>query len=239
MPNRYYGKYSGIVKDNRDSQQLGQLQVVVPAIFDPNDVVLARPALPYGYFFVPEVGTKVWVEFEGGDVGMPLWTGVQYLAGEWPPEAQADPPEKRVIKSAAGHVLTFDDTGGSEKIEIKTSSSSGHTITLDTQGIAVHDGVSQNDIVLSGSGIAVQTAAGQKLELTSSGVTIQTATGEKVELTVAGITIDAGPAIVTVTGSLVRLGAGAVPVIRIGDSGIGNLGAPVVMAVTTNTQVLA
>ena len=239
MPGGYFGKYSGIVKDNRDAQILGQLQVVVPAIFDPDDVVTARAALPYGYFFVPEIDVKVWVEFEGGDTGLPLWTGVQYVAGEWPAEAQADPPQKRVIKSAAGHVLTFDDTGGSEKIEIKTSSASGHTITLDTQGIAVHDGVNQNDLTSSGSGITIQTVAGQKIELTSSGVTIQTATGAKVELTVAGVTIDAGPAIVTVTGSLVRLGAGAVPVIRIGDSGIGNLGAPVVMAVSTNTQVLA
>lgn len=237
MPSGYFGKYSGIVKDNRDPQTLGRLQVVVPAIFNPDDVVLARPALPYGFFFLPEVGAKVWVEFEGGDTGLPLWTGVQYVAGEW--AAEADPPEKRVIKTAAGHLLIFDDTAGGEKIEIKTSSASGHTITLDTQGIAVHDGVSQNDIALSGSGIAVQTATGQKVELTSSGVTIQTASGQKIELTPAGVTIDAGPGLVTVTGSLVRLGPGSVPVIRIGDSGIGNLGAPVVMAVTTNTQVLA
>jgi hypothetical protein len=239
MPNRYYGKYSGIVKDNRDSQELGQLQVAVPAIFDPNEVVLARPALPYGYFFVPEVGTKVWVEFEGGDVGMPLWTGVQYLAGEWAPEAQANPPDKRVIKSAKGHVVTFDDTPGDEKIEVKTSSASGHTITLDTQGIKVHDGVGQNDIVLGGSGVAVQTTAGQKVELTSSGITIQTAAGQKVELTPAGVTIDAGPGLVTVTGTLVKLGPGVLPVARFGDSGIGNLGAPVVMTVVTGTQVLA
>jgi hypothetical protein len=239
MADKYFGKYTGIVKDNRDAQQLGQLQLTVPAIFPPDEVVIARAALPYGYFFVPEVGAKVWAEFEGGDSGLPLWTGVQYVAGEWPPEAQVDPPDKRVIKSAKGHVVTLDDTPGDEKIEIKTSSASGHTITLDTQGIKVHDGVGQNDIVLGGSGVAVQTTAGQKVELTSSGITIQTAAGQKVELTPAGVTVDAGVGIVTVTGTLVKLGAGALPVIRIGDMGVGNLGAPVAMTISTNTQVLA
>ena len=96
-----------------------------------------------------------------------------------------------------------------------------------------------NDVVLGGSGVAVQTNTGQKVELTSSGVTIQTAAGQKIEMTPAGITIDAGPTLVTITGAVVKLGPGAVPVIRIGDMGVGNLGAPVVMTVSTNTMVLA
>src|SRR6516162_8127190 len=97
MP-QYFGKYTGIVQDNRDDQKLGQLTVTVPSIFDSSETVVARPALPYGFFFVPENQAKVWVEFEGGDTGLPLWTGVQYVAGEWPPEASINPPQKRVIK---------------------------------------------------------------------------------------------------------------------------------------------
>ena len=77
MPDKYFGKYSGLVVDNMDPEQLGQLRVSVPAIFPEDELMLARPALPYGIFFVPEVGTKVWVEFEGGDTGLPIWTGVQ------------------------------------------------------------------------------------------------------------------------------------------------------------------
>jgi hypothetical protein len=45
--------------------------------------------------------------------------------------------------------------------------------------------------------------------------------------------------IVQVKGSMVGLGPGALPVIRIGDQGIGNLGAPVPITISTNTQVLA
>jgi hypothetical protein len=202
MPERYYGKYTGIVQDNRDTLQLGQLHVGVPAIFAADERVTARAALPYGFFFVPEVGAKVWIEFEGGDTGLPLWTGVQYVAGEWPAEAPTDPPQKRLVKSATGHLLTFDDTAGAAQIELRDAS--GHSVTLKVDGIA-----------------------------------LKTTTGATVELTAAGAKVDAGAGVVTVTGSLVRLGAGALPVIRIGDSGIGNLGAPVVMTVSTNSQVLA
>lgn len=121
MPDLYFGKYTGIVTDNRDDQNLGQIKVSAPAIFPPDEHVIARPALPYGVFFVPEVGAKVWVEFEGGDTGLPLWTGVQYVAGEWAEEARLSPPQRRVIKSASGHVMIFSDKNGEERIEIHSN----------------------------------------------------------------------------------------------------------------------
>ena len=37
MPDKYFGKYSGIVVDNLDPQHLGQLHVAVPAI--PTDLM--------------------------------------------------------------------------------------------------------------------------------------------------------------------------------------------------------
>ena len=121
MPDAYFGKYTGVVGDNRDPENLGRLRVIVPAIFPSGDTVMARPALPYGVFFVPEIGSKVWVEFESGDPGLPLWTGVQYEAGEWPAEARVDPPQKRVIKSPSGHLLILNDRGGEEGIEISSN----------------------------------------------------------------------------------------------------------------------
>lgn len=221
MPGKHFGKYTGIVKDNRDDQNLGQLQVSVPAIFPPDELVAARPALPYGFFFVPENGAKVWVEFEGGDLGLPLWTGVQYVPGEWASEAAVNPPQKRVIKTAAGHLIVLNDKSGKEGIEIQDGVN-GHVITLNQQGIQVQDGVNQHSLTLDASGIAVEAA-----------------TGAKVQLTAAGVTVDAGALIVEVKGSLVKLGPGTLPVIRLTDQGIGNLGAPVPITITTNTQVLA
>ncbi|SRR5437870_2594961 len=240
MPDLYFGKYTGIVKDNRDDQNLGQLQVSVPAIFQPDELVTARPALPYGFFFVPENNAKVWVEFEGGDPGLPLWTGVQYVPGEWPDEAKANPPQKRVIKTAAGHLIIFDDKDGEAGIEIKDGVN-GHDITLNNQGISVKDGVNNHSITFDSTGVTVKTKSGAKVQMTSSGTVIDSGspTGSKVELTPSGVAVEGGQGIVTVTGNLIQLGPGALPVIRLTDSGIGNLGAPVVMTVTSNTKVLA
>lgn len=240
MHDLHFGKYTGIVKDNRDDQNLGQLKVSVPAIFQPDDLVTVRPALPYGFFFVPENGAKVWVEFEGGDPGLPLWTGVQYVPGEWPDEAKANPPQKRVIKTAAGHLIIFDDKDGEAGIEIKDGVN-GHDIKLNNQGISVNDGVNNHSITCDSTGVTVKTQSGAKVQMTSSGTVIDsgTPTGSKVELTPSGVAVEGGQGIVTVTGNLIQLGPGVLPVIRVGDSGIGNLGAPVVMAVTTNTKVLA
>ncbi|WP_067463978.1 phage baseplate assembly protein V [Actinomadura macra] len=221
MPGQYFGKYTGIVKDNRDDEGLGQVKVSVPAIFPPDELMTARPALPYGYFFVPENEAKVWVEFEGGDPGLVLWTGVQYVPGEWPAEARANPPRRRVVRSAAGHALLFEDAEGAEKVQI-TEGAHAHDVTFDASGITLRDGVNGHSITLDAGGIRLRTAGGAEVALTAS-----------------GIVVDAGPGIAEMKGSLVKLGPGAAPVIRVGDSGIGNLGAPVVMSVTTNSQVLA
>ncbi len=212
----------------------------VPALFPADELVTARPALPYGYFFVPENGAKVWVEFEGGDSGLPLWTGIQYVAGEWADEAKVNPPQKRVIKTASGHLIIFDDKDGEAGIEIKDGVN-GHDITLNKDGISVKDGVNKHSIAFDSNGVTVKTQSGAKVQLTSSGAIVDSGkpTGGKVELTPSGVAVEGGQGIVTVTGNLIQLGPGAVPVIRMGDSGIGNLGAPVVMAVTTNTKVFA
>jgi hypothetical protein len=122
VPEKYFGKYTGIVKDNRDEQNLGQLQVSVPAIFPEDALVTARPALPYGVFFVPEPGEKVWVEFEGGDCALAVWSGVQSVPGAWATEAAETPPKLRVIKTAKGHLIILNDKAGEERIEIYSDS---------------------------------------------------------------------------------------------------------------------
>src|SRR5207244_6392109 len=134
---QYFGKYTGVVEDNSDADKLGQIQVSVPSIFPPDEKVQARAALPYGYFFVPEKQAKVWVEFEGGDPGLPLWTGIQMMqSADWASEAAVDPPQTRVIKTAAGHVVIFSDDSGNEGIEIKDGVN-GHDLKLDKSGITV------------------------------------------------------------------------------------------------------
>jgi hypothetical protein len=79
---RHYGKYRGIVVDNKDPRRLGRLTVRVPSVLGP-DVVTgwAKACVPYGgadqqgFLFIPAPGAGVWVEFEEGDLEFPIWSG--------------------------------------------------------------------------------------------------------------------------------------------------------------------
>jgi hypothetical protein len=216
MPGQYFGKYTGIVKDNKDPDNLGQIKVIVPAIFPEDEQMTARPALPYGFFFVPEVDAKVWVEFEGGDSGLPIWTGVQYIQGEWAPEAEESPPEKRVVKSAKGHLVIFNDKDGEESIEIKDGKN-GHTVKLDQNGVSVKDGKSSHELKFDTATITLKHGS----------------TGAKIEIGPAGITIDG-------IGPINLSASAAMPVLRANiDQGIGNLGAPVPLIGPGNPLVKA
>ena len=222
MPGQYFGKYTGIVKDNQDNDNQGRIKVSVPALFPEDEQMEARAALPYGFYLVPENGAKVWMEFEGGDPGLPIWSGIQIVPGDWPGEAKASPPQNRIIKTAAGHLLAFYDRSGQEKVEIKDGVHN-HLVTIDQNGIRIEDAVNKNTITLDSNGVKVETEAGAKVSLT------------------AGMTsVDGGPGVVEVKGSVVKLSASArLPVVRLTDQGIGNLGAPVVILGPGNPTVLA
>ena len=82
LDRKFYGKYRGFVVDNVDPGQLGRLKLRVPSVLG-NEVVSgwALPCASYGgdanqgFFFIPEVGAGVWVEFEEGDLEFPIWVG--------------------------------------------------------------------------------------------------------------------------------------------------------------------
>ncbi len=75
----WFGKYRGVTVDNQDPMGHGRILVSVPQVLG-NVTSWAVPCVPCTVFhsrdpFVPEVGQSVWVEFEGGDVGHPIWSG--------------------------------------------------------------------------------------------------------------------------------------------------------------------
>jgi Type VI secretion system/phage-baseplate injector OB domain len=246
VADQYFGKYSAIVKDNRDADKLGILQVSVPTIFPPDELVPARAALPYGMFFVPENDTQIWVEFEGGDTEFPIWTGVQHTAGTWAPEAAKNPPTVRAFKTPTGHLLIFDDTSGSESI-VLTDGKNAHQLKFDSNGITLTDGKNNHVITLDSSGIKITDGKNRhEIEMTSSAVNVKHGGGAKVTLEATAVkaeagasTVELGAKMVKVDGPIVNLGAGAAPVLHLGDQGIGNLGAPVPITITTQTKVMA
>ncbi|HEY1180010.1 MAG TPA: phage baseplate assembly protein V [Phytomonospora sp.] len=247
MADSYYAKYTGVVMDNQDAQKLGILQVSVPTIFPPDERVPARAALPFGQYFVPEVDTRVWVEFEGGDPEFPLWTGVQHAAGTWPDEAAKSPPTVRAVKTVSGHLLVFDDTEGSESI-ILTDGKIAHELRFDADGVKLTDGVNGHVIVLDAGGIKITDGKNShEVEMSSSAVNVKHGGGmAKVVLEQTAVKAECGaakleliPAMATVDAPMVKLGAGSMPVLHVGDQGIGNLGAPVPITITTQVKVFA
>src|ERR1700730_12481152 len=107
---RYYGKYRGIVTDNSDPDDLGRIKAKVPRLLNDEETGWALPAFCYGglseqgFFAVPDINAGVWIEFEGGDLSYPIWTGTWYSSNSIPESAQ---PGQKVLKTQSGHKLIF------------------------------------------------------------------------------------------------------------------------------------
>ena len=75
----FYGKYRATVVSNTDPMLNGRLQVDVPAASVNSAWAEASlPPVPASLISLPETGSTIWVEFEGGDVAFPIWTGVTW-----------------------------------------------------------------------------------------------------------------------------------------------------------------
>ena len=135
--NRFYGKYRGTVTEV-DSATL-RLKAKVPAVLGEQATGWCRPCVPYagpsvGFAFLPEVGAGVWIEFEGGDVSYPIWSGCYWRDDEQPSDAT---PTVKAIVTQSGHTFLFDDDAGS----ITLRDPNNNTLTLDSSGITIeHSG---------------------------------------------------------------------------------------------------
>lgn len=155
LQNRFYGKYRGIVTDV-DTSTL-RIRATVPAVLGTTPTGWCQPCVPYagpsvGFFFLPDPGAAVWIEFEGGDVSYPIWTGCFWREGELPAEAT---PTVRGIVTAAPHQLLFDDDAD----EVSLGDSNGGTVVFDSSGVTTTRG--QKTVAVSDSGVALNNNAFQ------------------------------------------------------------------------------
>lgn len=130
------GVLIGVVSDLNDPLELGRIKVTLAA----KDAVMsnwAHVVSPMagpnrGALFRPEIGDTVLLAAEMGDIDR-----LYVLGGVWsmkaPPPAAAAPNAKndvRAIVSRSGHVLTFDDTPGKERLDI-TDKSGNRSFSID------------------------------------------------------------------------------------------------------------
>jgi len=105
---RFFGKYRGTVTDI-DAGTL-RIKANVPAVLGQQETGWCMPCVPYagpnvGMAFLPEAGAGVWIEFEGGDVSYPIWTGCYWRSGEQPSDAA--PAVKACATARAGAFLSL------------------------------------------------------------------------------------------------------------------------------------
>lgn len=162
---KYYGKYRGLVLNNIDPMQMGRLMVQVPDVAGLAPGTWAMPCVPIagiqnGMVALPIIGSGVWVEFEQGDPGYPVWVGCFWgTAAEMPALSLATPPTVPAItlQTPLQNGLTVSDlpgpTGG-----IMLKSSTGATIIVNDTGIYIQNGKGAS-LVLVGPSVDINNGA--------------------------------------------------------------------------------
>ena len=190
VEHRFYGKYRGKVVDNDDPEQLGRLKLKVPSVLGTEVVTgWAMPCVPsgggenHGFLFIPEVEAGVWVEFEEGDLELPIWVGTFWSKpggeSELPKPNDAEgaeegdvqsPPTRKIIKTLKGHTLQFDDDEGELRILI-TDGENENRILFGEAGITIAN--KNNNIEMSGDGIVIEDTNGNVITMDSSSITLK------------------------------------------------------------------
>jgi hypothetical protein len=162
---RHYGKYRGLVRDVSDPDKLCRIKAEVPAVYGEQQSPWAMPALPFagpshGLVLLPEVGDGVWIEFEGGDIARPIWSGMWFASGQRP---SPDGEKARLLATSAGHQVLVDEDGD----EIKLVHPGGAEVTLGSSEITLKLGVCELKITATeinlNNGMVKVTAAGASL----------------------------------------------------------------------------
>jgi len=153
MRNRFFGKYRGVVVDV-DAATL-RIKASVPAVLADQTSGWARACVPFagpnaGFAFLPDIGAGVWIEFEGGDVSLPIWAGCFWHDGEMPSDATAS---VRAIVTKAGQKILLDVDGGTITIE----DANGNSIVCDSSGLTVQG--SGQSVALGSSGVSLNNGA--------------------------------------------------------------------------------
>lgn len=158
---RFHGVVVGEVQDNDELRAIppkiptGRVRVSFPGLSNAFTSGWAPCATPMGgkgmgFYALPEPGDQVLVAFENGDLSKPYVVGGLWSAVHGPPATNLDGTNsQRVIRSRAGHTITFDDTAGAGKLRV--ADARGGSIELDavTGAITIR---AAGDIVLAAHG---------------------------------------------------------------------------------------
>lgn len=112
---KYYSIYRGFVVDIEDPLNLNRVKIIVPLV--KGNKPLKSWAYPfnnysgqgYGIQNLPRKGDMVWIQFETGDIKLPIWS-----YGHFSKEEKPDDFESRSVKgfiTPQGHKILFNEDG--------------------------------------------------------------------------------------------------------------------------------
>jgi hypothetical protein len=144
MPVKEY--HIGTVTDNEDPEMNGRLKIECPTIVTGDSIDWVEPVFHFvdssqqaGAVFIPNIGSQVEVEIESEEdsevQGLePKWRCTIYPDGTMPEEFRVDGeyPNIRGWKTAAGHLMLFNDT--EDKFEFKYVHPTGSEILVNNDG---------------------------------------------------------------------------------------------------------
>lgn len=182
---RFYGKYAGVVRDVEDPLGIGRLRALVPSVLGEDvETGWALPCAPFGggknrgMLFMPEPGDTVWVEFLGGDVSQPVWSGAFWGA----PESSGQ-QDDLAEETGAEVPTTFEDKPAGPGLHVLRTKAN-HCIALDDEGdIVVTHGQGKTEVRLNKDDEVLLKSEKAELRLKQDGgVVVKT---EKATLTLA------------------------------------------------------
>lgn len=97
----FNGKYRAYVHNVNDPQKRGRIQVTCPKIGASYVSAWCEPCFSGDDFYLPPVGSCVWIEFQQGDLKKPIWTG------SWLAENTAPTGGGTRIISYGGAIITL------------------------------------------------------------------------------------------------------------------------------------
>ncbi len=155
MSKTFYGKYRGIVTDNNDPLSMGRIRAQVLDVLGDDESGWALPCVPFagngmGFYAIPDVGARIWIEFEQGDPDYPIWTGCWWGSQDELPDEASD-IQKVVIKTKNGQIIVLDDA---EAGAITIQTAGGQKIVMNSESIKI-DNAMDATIELNGPSVSV------------------------------------------------------------------------------------
>ncbi|MFQ5525104.1 MAG: phage baseplate assembly protein V [Thermoanaerobaculia bacterium] len=211
----FFGKYRGVVTNNIDPLGLHRIMVNVPAV--PHALLTwAHPCVPYagklvGHYTIPEIGSNVWVEFEGGNPSQPIWTGCYWEEFEFTEPLTANPVMPalaKMLKTLTGKFMLNDTpaVGGMELESLPPAVPIPTSLKFDVDGAEMAVGPTCTITMNAAEGIKLQMGP-NSIEITLEGITL---TAPKISLTaLESVSVTAASGVEMTAGESASIQAGA------------------------------